>query len=98
MKISLIFLVPFKFLTSITSPILRLRTIKGSFISSLNKQIELFEKSLVLSNLKIHQSLEHQFLVDNQIVINRMENESTFIKRKTVELLIHNIQQVDFDF
>lgn len=39
--------------------------------------------------------LEHQFLVDNQIVINRMENESTFIKRKTVELLIHNIQQVD---
>ena len=39
---------------------------------------------------------EKDFIVDNQIVINKITNESEFIKRKTIELIVKNIQLNDY--
>ena len=39
---------------------------------------------------------EKEFIVDNQIVINKITNESEFIKRKTTELIVKNIQLNDY--
>ena len=39
---------------------------------------------------------EKEFIVDNQIVINKITNESEFIKRKTIELIVKNIQSNDY--
>ncbi len=36
------------------------------------------------------------FIVDNRIVINKIINESLFIKRKTLELLVKEIQKQDY--
>ena len=39
---------------------------------------------------------EKEFIVDNQIVINKITNESEFIKRKTIELIVKSIQVNDY--
>ena len=39
---------------------------------------------------------EKEFIVDNQIVINKITNESEFIKRKTIELIVKSIQLNDY--
>ncbi len=39
---------------------------------------------------------EKEFIVDNQIVINKIINESVFIKRKTIELIVKSIQSNDY--
>ena len=39
---------------------------------------------------------DKDFIVDNSIVINKIINESLFIKRKTIELLIKEIQKQDY--
>ena len=39
---------------------------------------------------------EKEFIVDNQIVINKITNESEFIKRKTIELIVKSIQSNDY--
>ena len=39
---------------------------------------------------------EKDFIVDNQIVINKITNESEFIKRKTIELIVKSIQLNDY--
>lgn len=39
---------------------------------------------------------DRKFIVDNQIVINKIINESDFIKRKTIEEIIKNVQQNDY--
>ena len=39
---------------------------------------------------------EKKFIVDNQIVINKITNESEFIKRKTIELIVKSIQLNDY--
>ena len=38
----------------------------------------------------------NNFIVDNQIVINNINNESDFIKRKSLELLVKDIQSKDY--
>lgn len=39
---------------------------------------------------------EKEFIVDNQIVINKITNESEFIKRKAIELIVKSIQLNDY--
>ena len=39
---------------------------------------------------------EKDFIVDNQLVINKIINESVFIKRKTIELIVKSIQSNDY--
>ena len=39
---------------------------------------------------------EKEFIVDNQIVINKIIDESVFIKRKTIELIVKSIQANDY--
>lgn len=39
--------------------------------------------------------ITNEFIVDNYIVINKIKNESLFIKRKTIELLVKKIQEYD---
>ncbi|MDE6284560.1 MAG: tRNA lysidine(34) synthetase TilS [Bacilli bacterium] len=56
-----------------------------------------FSRELFMYHEFVNQYIvEKQFIVDNQIIINKIENETEFIKRKTIELLIHKIQQTDW--
>ena len=56
-----------------------------------------FSKELIdYDNFVNDYILKNNFIVDNQIVINNIINESDFIKRKSLELLVKDIQSKDY--
>ena len=56
-----------------------------------------FSKELIdYDNFVNDHILKNNFIVDNQIVINKIINESNFIKRKSIELLVKDIQSKDY--
>lgn len=56
-----------------------------------------FSKELIdYDNFVNNYILKNNFIVDNQIVINNIINESDFIKRKSLELLVKDIQSKDY--
>lgn len=56
-----------------------------------------FSKELIeYDNFVTNYINNNNFIVDNQIVINNINNESDFIKRKCLEILVKDIQSKDY--
>lgn len=56
-----------------------------------------FSKELIeYDNFVNNYIIKNNYIIDNQIVINNIINESDFIKRKSLELLVKDIQNKDY--
>ena len=71
------------------------------FLKSENKDVHLkylkFSKELENYNSFVNQYIKNNnYIKDNMILLDNIKNESSFIKRKCVELVISNIQKDDY--